>query len=92
MRGNTNPGSPKAKRLGCTCSPLDNWYGEGAVIDGHVDSGQFFIADDCPIHADSRRLERDRDDSGEGSVDLHDGQGPADHDDSSESQAGSSSE
>lgn len=52
----TNPGSSAAKRLGCTCPTLDNRYGEGAVLDGQVDPGQFFISPDCPIHADSRSV------------------------------------
>jgi len=52
----STPGSASAKRLGCTCPTLDNSYGEGAVIDGQVDFTQFYIAPDCPIHADSRTV------------------------------------
>lgn len=56
MTEHANPGSARAKRLGCTCPALDNAYGEGAVIDGISDPNQFFIADDCPIHVDKRKL------------------------------------
>ena len=53
----TNPGSPEAKRLGCTCPVLDNAYGEGAVVDGQVNSMQFYLDPDCAIHQDKRGLD-----------------------------------
>lgn len=52
----TNPGSPEAKRLGCTCPVLDNAYGKGAVIDGRISETAFFTSPDCPVHVDQRRL------------------------------------
>lgn len=52
----TNPGSPDAMRLGCTCSALANHYGDGAVEDGMIKPDKFLVADDCPIHADARRV------------------------------------
>lgn len=51
----TNPGSPDAMRLGCLCSPLANHYGEGAVEDGKI-VDKFLVNDECPIHADARRV------------------------------------
>ncbi|HEY6022449.1 MAG TPA: hypothetical protein VIY48_22085 [Candidatus Paceibacterota bacterium] len=58
-----NPGSPEAKRLGCTCPTLDNSYGEGAIVDGKVDPSQFYIAPDCELHLDKRKLTTDEIDS-----------------------------
>ena len=63
-----NPGSSAAKRMGCTCSPLENHFGEGVVEDGIMLSDVFILADDCPIHADQRTTDVDRggDESSEG--------------------------
>lgn len=53
----SNPGSPDAKRLGCTCPVIDNNYGNGAVVDGQVIPDQFYIDPDCAIHRDRRSVE-----------------------------------
>jgi hypothetical protein len=45
-----NPGSWLAVRKGCECPVLDNRYGEGAVVNGHVDPDQFYVSPFCPIH------------------------------------------
>ena len=56
-----NPGSADAKRLGCTCSPLDNHYGDGVVVDtaegAELLPDVFSVASDCPIHIDMRNVE-----------------------------------
>lgn len=44
-----NPGSREAIKRGCTCPVLDNWYGEGARVEGKTEQ-HFYIARDCPIH------------------------------------------
>ena len=62
----TNPGSPEAKRLGCSCPVLDNAYGEGAVIDGQVNAMSFYLDPDCPIHQDKRGLDAKSDGEGTG--------------------------
>lgn len=56
MSETTNPGSPEAKRLGCTCPVLDNAYGEGAVVDGQINKEAFYIDPDCSIHVNSELL------------------------------------
>lgn len=40
-----NPGSDEALDQGCTCPVIDNRRGRGIL-------GQFWIAEDCPIHAE----------------------------------------
>lgn len=69
----TNPGSSEAKRLGCTCPVLDNAYGQGAILDGKIDSAQFYTDPDCPIHRDARLVANDTADNAErgGEVDSH---------------------
>lgn len=42
-----NPGSDEALYQGCICPVLDNYYGEGFMIDGER---QFWISEDCPLH------------------------------------------
>lgn len=41
------PGSPEAKRQGCTCPILDNGHGRGFP---GPDGPLFWISADCPIH------------------------------------------
>jgi hypothetical protein len=47
-----NPGSQAAIAKGCTCAVMDNHYGKGQPMpDG---SRQFWMSDDCPVHAKPR--------------------------------------
>lgn len=39
-----DPGSPEARKQGCTCPILDNYGGHG------LGRGLFWISSDCPIH------------------------------------------
>jgi hypothetical protein len=40
-----NPGSKEAEELGCTCPIIDNHFGKG------LPTGDFWISEDCPLHA-----------------------------------------
>lgn len=69
----TNPGSPEAQRLGCTCPVLDNAYGKGAVIDGRISETSFFTDPECPIHVDRRLIDAEpggEDDSGRAAIQV----------------------
>ncbi len=44
-----NPGSPEAKRLGCSCDTMDNAHGKGyRYIEG--EPLRFVITDGCAFH------------------------------------------
>lgn len=75
-----NPGSPEAKRLGCTCPVLDNSYGEGAIVEGKVDTEQFYLDENCPIHTDRRRVDDGSIGGGEAAGHGHDGDAPGTRD------------
>jgi len=48
QRGIPNPGSPRARDLGCECPHYDNHHGKGFVMDKEV---VFWIVMGCPLHA-----------------------------------------
>lgn len=41
-----NPGTEKARNLGCTCPVLDNSYGKGYMCQ----PGVFVYTEGCPLH------------------------------------------
>jgi len=41
------PGSDESIKAGCTCPVMDNYHGEGILIDGNR---QFWIDSHCPLH------------------------------------------
>jgi hypothetical protein len=50
-----SPGSPEAVDAGCTCPAMDNAHGVGCGY--RDDDGQplFWIAAECPLHAEEPR-------------------------------------
>jgi hypothetical protein len=59
MKGPPPPGSPVAKRIGCTCSALINQGGAGVPIKGADgkpvplglgESRQYWVNGSCPLH------------------------------------------
>ncbi len=42
-----NPGSPEAKKKGCTCPIIDNHYGAGFLYGGKK---SWWINEGCPLH------------------------------------------
>lgn len=45
----SNPGSPRALELGCTCPVLDNSHGEG--MPGLNGARWFWFNANCPLHS-----------------------------------------
>jgi len=42
-----NPGSDEARKLGCTCPVIDNYYGKGF---SYGDEQHFYVNTGCPLH------------------------------------------
>jgi len=47
-----NPGSPEAKKQGCTCATQDNGNGRGCGLKSEDGFPLFWIEPECPIHGD----------------------------------------
>jgi hypothetical protein len=47
-----NPGSPTAKKQGCTCPIIDNHYGKGFMLSGKK---VWWIDETCKLHAKRER-------------------------------------
>lgn len=53
MTDKPNPGSNEAVEAGCSCPRMDNSHGRGAYggAKGEDARPQFWIREDCPLHA-----------------------------------------
>ena len=47
------PGSPDARKQGCTCPVIDNHHGAG-------DPRGWWVSGDCPLHGDAWRRPHER--------------------------------
>jgi len=45
-----HPGSPEARRRGCTCPSRENRAGNGLEVSVDETKRGFWIVDDCPLH------------------------------------------